>query len=140
MATDPLIPRGNPLTELMDFTTAEGDRWVAYIEGYDLVRPRRLLAQTVLPGRRLRFDSATESRITPTRPAGAPFLPERRLLSLLAAAPVLGAESVPAARTRRQRLEAASAAWRRCVGRARRVADAIHSLEHAVLEGRWARS
>jgi hypothetical protein len=37
----------------------------------------------VLPGRRLRFDSATESRFTTSVPAGSPWLAEARLQTLL---------------------------------------------------------
>lgn len=89
MSPDLPIPRGNPLTEGMNLTTRDGVRWTAYIDGYSPRRPRRLLAQTVLPGRRLRFDSASESRLSPELPAGSPFLNERRLLALLARSPLL---------------------------------------------------
>jgi hypothetical protein len=76
-------PRGNPLTESMPFTDGDGVRWLAYIEGVPPARRPRLLSQTVLPGRRLRFDSATESRITADLPAGSPFLADARLQFLL---------------------------------------------------------
>jgi hypothetical protein len=139
--SDPLLPRGNPLTEVMDFRTRDGGRWMAYIDGYAAVRPRRLFPQTALPERRLRFDSATESRISPTRPPGSPFLGESRLIALLGVSPLLGAELPPPAPTRQQRSQAELAcAWKRFVSRARAVTDAIHLVGHALLEGRWARS
>jgi hypothetical protein len=57
--------------------------WLAYIEGVPTDRPPRLQGRTTLPGRRLRFDSATESRMTTQVPAGSPFLSDARLQSLL---------------------------------------------------------
>jgi hypothetical protein len=78
----PFYPRGNPLTESMPFTDGDGVSWLAYIEGAPPV-PARLWSQTVLPGRRLRFDSATESRVTARLPAGSPFLTDARLQALL---------------------------------------------------------
>ncbi len=39
-----------------------------------------------MPGRRLRFDSATESRVNTRVPAGSPFLTHAHLQSLLAEA------------------------------------------------------
>jgi hypothetical protein len=68
----------------MELAGPDGVAWSAYIEGVPPVRARRWLPQTMLPGRRLRFDSERESRVTATIPAGSPFLPERRLLVLLA--------------------------------------------------------
>ena len=44
-----------------------------------------------MPGRRVRFDSADESRFTSMVPAGSPFLPELRLQVLLAHSTVLPA-------------------------------------------------
>jgi hypothetical protein len=85
MSHHSLIPRGNPLTEVMEFTARDGIHWVAYIEGLPAVPPRRFFNPTVLPGRRLRFDAATESRVSPELPAGSPFLTEHRLLRLLGA-------------------------------------------------------
>ena len=76
-------PRGNPLTESMPFTDGNGVCWLAYIEGVPPARRPQLWSQTVLPGRRLRFDSATESRVTADLPAGSPFLADARLQSLL---------------------------------------------------------
>jgi hypothetical protein len=69
----------------MELTAADGVEWVAYIDGVPVQRRRGLLRKTVLPGRRLRFDSATESRVSLELPAGSPFLREPRLLALLAA-------------------------------------------------------
>jgi hypothetical protein len=84
MSQDVLIPRGNPLTEVMELTARDGKRWVAYVEGLPpLERSPALLKQTALPGRRLRFDSPTESRVTLELPAGSPFLAEGQLLRLL---------------------------------------------------------
>jgi hypothetical protein len=76
-------PRGNPLTESMPFTDGNGVCWLAYIEGVPPARRPQLWSQTVLPGRRLRFDSATESRVTADLPAGSPFLADARLQFLL---------------------------------------------------------
>lgn len=88
MSHDSLFPRGDPLTEVMELTTPDGVRWVAYID--HIPAPHRgLMAPIALPGRRLRFDSATESRATREVPAGSPFLAERRLLDLLGASPII---------------------------------------------------
>jgi hypothetical protein len=144
MSSDPLIPRGNPLTEGMDLTTHDGVRWTAYVDGYSPKRPRRLLPQTVLPGRRLRFDSASESRISPELPAGSPFLGERRLLGLLAASPLLPEPEQPPpslALLRRQRWQARIAAGRaRCVRRGRAFVSTARLVVEALQEGHWARS
>jgi hypothetical protein len=82
----PAYPRGNPLTESMEFTDRDGAVWLAYIEGAGLCPPPQPTNATVLPERHLRFDSATESRFTSLVPAGSPFLAEARLQSLLDAA------------------------------------------------------
>jgi len=82
MLTTSLYPRGNVLTEAMPFTSRDGTPWLAYIEGVAETRDYPRHAVT-LPGRRLRFDSATESRITSEHPPGSPFLPEARLQALL---------------------------------------------------------
>ena len=79
----PFFPRGNPLTESMEFTDRDGAVWLAYIEGAGREVWRELGSTIVLPDRHLRFDSATESRFTSLVPAGSPFLAEARLLSLL---------------------------------------------------------
>lgn len=83
MTLTPFYPRGNPLTESMPFTDGDGVCWLAYIEGVPATPRPRLWSQTVLPGRRLRFDSPTESRVTRRLPAGSPFLADARLQSLL---------------------------------------------------------
>jgi hypothetical protein len=81
-----LYPRGNPLTESMPFTARDGTCWLAYIEGIPLDPALRWRHQAVLPGRCLRFDSATESRVSTQLPAGSPFLTDARLQDLLDAA------------------------------------------------------
>lgn len=83
MSLTPFYPRGNPLTESMPFLASDGVHWLAYIEGVPSDPPPRLWRQVVLPGRRLRFDSANESRVTSHLPAGSPFLTDGRLQSLL---------------------------------------------------------
>jgi hypothetical protein len=82
MSFPSLCPRGNPLTESMPFADREGVTWLAYIEG---IAPPvgHYPVNGRLPGRRLRFDSDTESRVTSELPAGAPFLAEERLQGLL---------------------------------------------------------
>ncbi len=87
----PFYPRGDPLTESMPFTDAEGVCWLAYVEAVPPGRPPRRPDQAMLPGRRLRFESATESRATTHVPAGAPFLGDAGLRRLLD-----GAQPVPA--------------------------------------------
>jgi hypothetical protein len=79
----PFYPRGNPLTESMPFLASDGAHWLAYIEGVPSDPPPWPWRQVVLPGRRLRFDSANESRVTSRLPAGSPFLTDGRLQSLL---------------------------------------------------------
>lgn len=78
-----LCPRGVPLTDSMAFAADNKVRWLAYVEGYPRTPPRRLLRQTLLPGRRLRFDSAVESRVIEPLPAGSPFPSDTRLRDLL---------------------------------------------------------
>lgn len=84
MSSSAVVPRVTALTPIMELTGPDGVQWIAYVEGFPPVRRWRLLSQTLLPGRRMRFDSADESRVCPTVPAGSPFLSERRLLTLLA--------------------------------------------------------
>jgi hypothetical protein len=79
----PAYPRGNPLTESMEFRDRDGVAWLAYIEGGELSPRQESTGVIVLPERHLRFDSATESRFTSILPAGSPFLSEARLQSLL---------------------------------------------------------
>ena len=84
----------------MPLTASDGVLWLAYIEGLPPDPPRRLWSQAVLPGRRLRFDSATESRVTTHLPAGSPFLADARLHILLdEAQPVPSAASSPSRRS-----------------------------------------
>jgi hypothetical protein len=78
-----LSPRGVPLTESMPFVARDGVVWLAYLEGFIPERPWVMWYRTLLPGRRLRFDSAGESRMVTSIPAGAPFLSEDRLRTLL---------------------------------------------------------
>jgi hypothetical protein len=83
-----LYPRGNVLTEPMPFTARDGSPWLAYIEG--IAEPRtHSPEEPMLPGRRLRFDSLTESRATLQLPPGSPFLSEVQLHDLLDRAQVI---------------------------------------------------
>jgi hypothetical protein len=82
----PFYPLGNPLTESMPFADADGVCWLAYVEAVPAGRFPRRQDGVTLPGRRLRFDSATESRTTTPVPAGSPFLSDARLQRLLDAA------------------------------------------------------
>jgi hypothetical protein len=79
----PSYPRGNPLTESMEFTDRDGVVWLAYIESAPGTPRRQRGRAAVLPDRHVRFDSAIESRFTSHVPAGSPFLAEARLQSLL---------------------------------------------------------
>ena len=79
----PAYPRGNPLTQSMEFTDRDGTAWLAYIESAGPAPGPQTAGVTVLPERHLRFDSATESRFTSLVPAGSPFLAEARLRALL---------------------------------------------------------
>src|SRR5688572_20038692 len=136
MSHEPLIPRGNPLTHVMELTAADGVSWVAYIDGAPPVHPRRLLPRTVLPGRRLRFDSTSESRVSPELPAGSPFLGEGRLLTLLLESRPLTDVQPPLSRATlcRLRWHAALAQLRdRCARRCRAAADATHLAAEGLL-------
>ena len=82
MSLPSLCPRGNALTESMPFADREGIAWLAYIEGIASAEGH-LPGNGRLPGRRLRFDSETDSRVTSELPAGAPFLSDERLQALL---------------------------------------------------------
>jgi hypothetical protein len=82
----PSYPRGNVLTEWMPFTDDDGVYWLVYIEGVPQPSRPRPWSRVTLPGRRLRFDSDSESRFTLRVPAGAPFLADARLHALLAEA------------------------------------------------------
>ena len=100
MKQQSFYPRGNALTETMPFTDPDGVRWLVYIEGVPPDPQRGRWGQVVLPGRRLRFDSATESRTSTHVPAGSPYLTEGRLQGLLDQThpvPVAGPQSRAAA-------------------------------------------
>src|SRR4051812_19551389 len=86
LVSTPFYPRGNPLTESMEFTDRDGAVWLAYIEGALQAPGNQRGRASVLPDRHLRFDSATGSRFTSLVPAGSPFLTEARLQALLAEA------------------------------------------------------
>ena len=79
----PRYPRGNPLTESIEFSDRDGAVWLVYIEGASRPPGWQLKSATALPDRHLRFDSASESRFTSHLPAGSPFLAEARLQLLL---------------------------------------------------------
>jgi hypothetical protein len=83
VASAPSYPRGNPLTESMEFSDRDGAVWLVYIEGASRPPGWQLEIASALPDRHLRFDSASESRFTSHLPAGSPFLAEARLQSLL---------------------------------------------------------
>jgi hypothetical protein len=82
MSQTQLCPRGNPLTDTMPFSARDGTYWLAYIEAVPEARGHHQHHPS-LPGRRLRFDSAADSRVTTELPSGSPFLTEARLQALL---------------------------------------------------------
>lgn len=73
----------------MPFTALDGACWLAYVEGIPADPPPRWRHRAVIPGRRLRFDSTFDSRVSSLLPAGSPFLPEALLRELLEAAETL---------------------------------------------------
>ena len=91
------MPRGNPLTHSVNFTDARGTCWLVYVEPAP-PEPALWPNAAVIPGRRLRFDSVEPSVMASPFPAGAPFLPERTLQTLLDQAQF----GVRASRLRRQ--------------------------------------
>lgn len=99
----PPYPSGVPLTDSMELTGRDGVRWLVYIEGVPLPRTRPWTRQTGFPGRRLRFDSAAESRVVKPVPAGSPFLTDARLQGLLDRSERLDAIIAPAPATARPR-------------------------------------
>lgn len=104
-------PLGVPLTDVMEFTAGDGTCWLVYIETIPCPPPRRWRPRTVLPARRLRFDSVSDSRATTPVPAGAPFLTEVRLQELFdRAAPLqsLDVSAVSRPDTRRLILQSAA--------------------------------
>ena len=147
MSSPTLLPRGMPLTQVMEFTDSGRTAWLAYVEATPPVRRWRFLNEAVLPGRQVRFDSADESRATSTVPAGSPFLPEFRLQVLLSGAPVLPAiqaaepASVHAWQRRWELVQAATRTGARFCESA--AASAVRGSQHAIsgyraLMGRWA--
>ena len=93
----PGYPRGNPHTDWVAVSDAQGTCWLAYVEPAPPEETFRRSA-AVMPGRRLRFDSLERSVAVSPVPAGAPFLPEFRLQRLLADAAPLVPEIEPATR------------------------------------------
>lgn len=89
MPSNPPYPVGLPLTESMEFKGRDGTSWLVYIEAVPPPPPSRWRSQSLLPARRLRFDSVRESRIATPVPAGAPFLTDVRLQGLLDRSAVL---------------------------------------------------
>ncbi len=83
--TRPAYPRGNPLSDSVTVVDSLGTSWIVYIEPAPPEVPLRRNA-ALLPGRRLRFDSLDGSLVASPVPAGSPFLPDSRLLALLAQA------------------------------------------------------
>ena len=84
MSVKPPNPPCVPLTDVMELTGRDGEPWVVYVEAIPSRRPQRWRsAPELLPDRRLRFDSASESRVLVPVPAGSPFLADRRLQELL---------------------------------------------------------
>jgi hypothetical protein len=79
----PPLPAGVPLTDSMELTDRDGACWLVYIEGIPRPAARFRTEPRGFPGRRLRFDSAVESRVITPVPAGSPFLTEARLQQLL---------------------------------------------------------
>jgi len=163
----PLYERGNPLTQSMTFTDRDGAVWLAYVEGAEPAPTGRLRKPTVLPGRRLRFDSAIESRFTASVPAGSPWLAEARLQSLLDEArpdqPPAETTAAPAAgdwvvewplRAAKSGQEAVAGSYRRwqegapqrkALGRkvmdlATEAAESVHGITDVILGHRPARS
>ena len=111
MPTSLLYPSGVPLTDVMEFIAGDGSSWLVYIETIPCPPPRRWRRRTLLPARRLRFDSASELREMAPVPPGAPFLTEVRLQELLDRAAPLQASDlsvVPRPDARRRMLESAA--------------------------------
>jgi hypothetical protein len=136
MSSSTLLPRGTRLTEVMEFADSGGRAWLAYVEATPPVRRWRVLSEAVLPGRRVRFDSADESRATSTVPAGSPFLPEFRLQVLLseaAALPATQAVEPGSVNVWQHRWELVQAAARRVAGLCESAAaSAGRGLQHAI--------
>lgn len=84
---------GIPLTDTVAFSSADGMRWVAYVEGFPRESPR-FPPRRLLPGRRVRFDSEAGSWVSEEVPAGSPFLDEARLRALLRRAQPLSFQEI----------------------------------------------
>jgi hypothetical protein len=130
MSSSVVLARGTPLTPVVELTGPDGVQWVAYLEGVPPVRHWRLLGETVLPGRRMRFDSADDSRVNPAVPAGSPFLDGCRLQDILAGATSLPRSQPPSPsrhsrRRRRWELPRAGRAWARVCETAARTSRGI---------------
>jgi hypothetical protein len=130
VSSEGLMPKGNALTPSAELTAPNGVPWIAYIEGLPAVPQHGLLKRTVLPGRRLRFDSGTESRLSPDLPAGSPFLREARLLELLRSSrPLAESEPLPAAEPWLEQWRPRVARWRG------RLSRSLDELRHALAAG-----
>jgi len=79
----PFPPRGDALTDTVVFADRDGVPWLVYVESAPPARSVGFWNRTLMPGRVTRFDAAGESRVSPERPAGAPYLPEHQLQVLL---------------------------------------------------------
>jgi hypothetical protein len=141
MSDSVVSARGTPLTPVVELTGPDGIQWIAYVEGIPPVRHWHLLSETVLPGRRMRFDSGDDSRVNPTVPAGSPFLAGRGLQALLAGATSLpqsqsaspSRSSLPPRRWHRSR---AGRAWARvCDTAARASRGTLRWIGEEVLAG-----
>jgi hypothetical protein len=129
VSSEGLTPRGNALTESAELTAPDGVPWIAYIEGLPAEPQHGLLRRTVMPGRRLRFDSRTESRLSLHLPAGSPFLRQGRLMELLRASrPLVEPEAPPVEATWMEVWQQGAARWRA------RLARHLDDMRHAVAE------
>jgi hypothetical protein len=78
-----LYPRGNALTDSVQFIDRDGIAWLVYVEGIPLAPQTGWRTRARIPGRTLRFDSFSQSRLGREVPAGAPYLRPDRLQELL---------------------------------------------------------
>jgi hypothetical protein len=113
----PPHPSSVPLTDVMEFTAADGTCWSAYVEAIASDTPYRA-DPPLLPTRHLRFDSDAESRTVTPVPAGAPFLTESRLRTLLDHATPFQPIPAPELRIRRDRRTGGAASDAVQIGRA----------------------
>jgi hypothetical protein len=98
----PSYARGNPLTHSVTFTDRSGGWWLVYVEPAP-PEPALWPNAAVIPGRRLRFDSLEASVTVSPFPAGAPFLHDGTLQSLLDQAQAAGSGTPAAVRHRPRR-------------------------------------